>query len=328
MFKEVIFFIRLARIEKRKHIMRETYYLDQLIESREFRFDRLELKGIDNAPVKRMFGSEMTEQEANLFHCDVSCGDEYFKILQNFIYEGMLKKKPAPVVRMADGEYAFYAYSLECNGLYQQAESVQAIKNIMPTHIEALSILSRSGKLAPLIFPGNVQHKRKSFFSFFKRSNVNDTALRFIDFLFNNKIELTRSNYIPFYVVYAYLTSDQFCKMMDGKTLCIIGSEYSKDFCRKWFNRCSSHPNIHFAKIPEHYVATQWSSIKKGILKQIPPDLDLCLVGAGIGSLLVCVDIAYEFSVPAVDAGHVLNMMNGREEKSGGARLYTIREKR
>ena len=72
--------------------------------------------------------------------------------------------------------------------------------------------------------------------------------------------------------------------MMDGKTLCIIGSEYSKDFCRKWFNRCSSHPNIHFAKIPEHYVATQWSSIKEGILKQIPPDLDLCLVGAGIRS--------------------------------------------
>ena len=306
--------------------MEKVYYLDQLIKSRKFRFDRLELKGIDNAPVKRMFGSEITEQEASLFHCDVSCGDEYFEILQKFIYEGMFKKKPAPVVRIADGEYAFYAYSLECNGLYQQAESVQAIKDIMPTHIEALNILSRSGKMAPLIFPGNVQHKRKSFFSFFKKSNVNDTALTFIDFLFNNKIELTRSNYIPFYVVYAYLTSDQFCKMVDGKTLCIIGSEYSKDFCRKWFSRCSSHPNIHFTKIPEHYVATQWSSIKEGILKQIPPDLDLCLVGAGIGSLLVCVDVAYEFSVPAVDAGHVLNMMNGREEKSEGARLYTIRE--
>ena len=75
--------------------MRETYYLDQLIDSREFRFDRLELKGIDNASVKRMFGSEMTEQEANLFHCDVSCGNEYFEILQNFIYEGMLKKSGA-----------------------------------------------------------------------------------------------------------------------------------------------------------------------------------------------------------------------------------------
>lgn len=308
--------------------MEKIYYLDQLIKQGEFRFNQLELKGIDNAPVKKIFGSEITEQESSLFHCDVSCGDEYFEILQNFILESMLKKKPAPVVRIADGEYAFYAYSLECNGLYQQAESVQAIKDIMPVHIEALSILSRSGKLAPLIFPGNVLHKRKAFFSFFKKPSVNDTALRFIDFLFNNNIELTHSNYIPFYVVYAYLTSDQFCKMMDGKTLCIIGSEYNKNFCRKWFDRCSSHPNIHFIKIPEHNVATQWPSIKEEILKQIPPELDFCLVGAGIGSLLICVDVAYAFSIPVVDAGHVLNMMNGREEKSEGARLYTIRKVR
>ena len=75
-------------------------------------------------------------------------------------------------------------------------------------------------------------------------------------------------------------------------------------------------------------MATQWSSIKEGILKQIPPDLDLCLVGAGIGSLLVCVDVSNQFSIPAIDAGHILNMMNGRADKSGGARLYTIRETR
>ena len=37
--------------------MEKAYYLDQLVKRREFRFDRLELKGIDNAPVKRMFGS-------------------------------------------------------------------------------------------------------------------------------------------------------------------------------------------------------------------------------------------------------------------------------
>ena len=71
-------------------------------------------------------------------------------------------------------------------------------------------------------------------------------------------------------------------------------------------------------------MATQWTSIKEDVLKRIEPDVDLCLVGAGIGSLLVCVDIANQFSIPAIDAGHVLNMMNGREDKSGGPRLYTI----
>ena len=84
-------------------------------------------------------------------------------------------------------------------------------------------------------------------------------------------------------------------------------------------------PNISFTEIPDRYVATQWTSIKKDVLERITQDVDLCLVGAGIGSLLVCVDIANQFSIPAIDAGHVLNMMNGREEKSSGARLYTIR---
>lgn len=53
-------------------------------------------------------------------------------------------------------------------------------------------------------------------------------------------------------------------------------------------------------------------------------DTGLCLVGAGIGALLVFVDVAHKFSIPAIDAGHVLNMMNGCEEKSGRPRLYTI----
>jgi hypothetical protein len=78
--------------------------------------------------------------------------------------------------------------------------------------------------------------------------------------------------------------------------------------------------------IPAEYVATRWESLREKILKQIPTDTDLCLVGAGIGSLPVCIDVARRFSIPAVDAGHVLNMMNNRVDKSNGARLYTIRK--
>ena len=64
--------------------------------------------------------------------------------------------------------------------------------------------------------------------------------------------------------------------------------------------------------------------MKEQVLSSIPEDANLCLVGAGVGALLVCVDIAEKFSIPAIDAGHVLNMMNGREDKSKGPRLYTI----
>jgi hypothetical protein len=79
-------------------------------------------------------------------------------------------------------------------------------------------------------------------------------------------------------------------------------------------------------EIPAEYVATRWEKIKKELLEKISPDTDLCLAGAGVGALLVCADVARAFSIPAIDAGHVLNMMNGRVDKSNGARLYTLRK--
>ena len=50
--------------------------------------------------------------------------------------------------------------------------------------------------------------------------------------------------------------------------------------------------------------------------------------GAGVGALPICVDAAVRFSIPILDAGHVLNMMNGREDKSKGLRMYTLRKSR
>jgi len=299
-------------------------YLDELIADREFRFDQLVLENIDNDPVKQFHRFDFGDQEICLFHRDVAHGTDYFDILDAFVCRGMRKRQAAPVVRFADGEYAFYAKSLQCNGLYQQAESVDAIKKAIPLHLEALEVLKKTGKLAPLIFPGNVQSKKKTLFSFMRRQKSEDSAQAFLEFLFKNRILLTQDNYIPFYIVYAYLTSRRFCERVDQKKLCIISSECNLDSCGQWFARCSGSPRLIFVRIPDRYVATQWEQIKRGIFAQIPPDTDLCLVGAGIGSLPVCVDVSRRFSIPAIDAGHVLNMMNDREDKSSGARLYTI----
>ena len=68
--------------------------------------------------------------------------------------------------------------------------------------------------------------------------------------------------------------------------------------------------------------------MRDGILERIPPDADLCLAGAGVGALTVCVDVADRCALPVLDAGHVLNMMNGREDKSKGPRMYTLRKSR
>jgi len=306
--------------------MKKAYYLNGLISSQTFRFENLTLNGIDNTLILKINVPEMIEQETCLFHRDIASGDDYFKLLHNAIKRRISNHETMPIVRFADGEYAFYRHGLRCNGLYQQAESVEAIKKAMPSHIEALKILAKSGKFASLIYPGNIRQEKKGVFSFFRKSKGDDSALKFIDFLFNNNIELTNNHYIPFYIVYAYLTSIDFANLVNNKKVCIVSSECNRDACKRWFARFSSYPDIVFTEIPDSYVATRWESMKENVLSQVPSDVDLCLVGAGVGSVLVCIDMAIQFSIPAIDAGHILNMMNGREDKSNGPRLYTIRK--
>jgi len=307
-------------------IMQKTGYLNTLIQSKQYLFKRLLLKNIDNAPVLEKCAPQMSEEEICLFHRSVLNGDDYFGILHRTSCLGIRERRAAPVVRFADGEYAFYNYDLLCNGLYQQAESVGAIKKAMPSHITALKKLAQIGKLAPLIFPGNVTRKAKGFFTFFRMSKEASSASTFMDLLYSNGIELTAENYMPFYAIYAYLTSEEFLRLVDVKNVCILNSEFNKDSCMRWFNRFSSRPHLSFVEIPAEYIATRWDFMKEDLLQQIPPDTDICLVGAGIGALSVCVDVAERFSIPAIDAGHVLNMMNDRIDKSNGARLYTIRK--
>jgi hypothetical protein len=303
-------------------------HFHKLLESGEFRFARLDLPDIDNGPVVRAYAPEILEEETCLFHRSVAEGVDYLELLHKFVERGMKERRPAPVVRFADGEYAFYKLTLGCNGLYRQAESVEAIRKAIPLHIDAFRRLTASGKMAPLIFPGNIGRERKrTFLSFFRRSEE-VSAASFLNFLQGHGIALTGENYIPFYAVYAYLTSEAFARLVDGRKLCILNAEYNPDACREWFARFASKPEIVFIEIPAEYVATRWEAMREGILGRIPPDTDLCLAGAGVGALMVCVDAAARCAIPVLDAGHVLNTMNGREEKSKGLRMYTLRKSR
>ena len=57
-------------------------------------------------------------------------GDDYCQIIHKQILNTIQDRQPLPVVRFADGEYAFYRKTLGCNGLYQQAESIDTIKRL------------------------------------------------------------------------------------------------------------------------------------------------------------------------------------------------------
>jgi len=287
-----------------------------------FRFDTLTVAGIDNSRAVERFGPGVREQEICLFHEGTASGDGYMKMLGEQVLCGMRERRGMPVVRFADGEYAFYRDSLRCNGLYEQAESVDAIRKAIPVHVEDLRYVAETGLLAPLVFPGNVAPKRASFPRFWK-SVGDDGGARFLRFLREKGVRLTGTNYVPFYVVYAYLTSRAFAAAVDGRKLCILNSDIDVPSCSAWFAALSSRPVLTPVPIPSSYVATRWDEMREEVLRAVPADADLCLVGAGVGALRVCADIGRRLSIPALDAGHALNMMNDMERKSDGARLFT-----
>lgn len=290
----------------------------------DFHFDRLLIEGIDNSPVFARHGAGLQKEEICLFHKSVLSGDEYVGLLADRIEAGVNNHSSLPVVRFADGEYAFYSGSLKCNGLYQQAESVAEIKAAFPAHVEALRYLAASGILAPLIFPGNT-HERNGLRALFGKKDGKDMAIRFLQFLDRNQIKLAKTNYIPFYCVYSYLSSARFAQALDGKTVCIVNSDFNEAACSAWFARAGSRPKLVHVPISASYVATRWDSMREQAFRHVPEKPDCFMVGAGVGALEVCVDAARRFSAPAIDSGHILNMMNDLESKSAGPRLYTYR---
>lgn len=298
--------------------------LNHLLGGDRFRFEHLKIEGIDNEPVFAKNHPDQREEEIILFHDSVSSGDTYVARLADRIESAINNHSSLPVVRFADGEYAFYSSSLKCNGLYKQAESVAAIKASFPAHADALRYLASSGILAPLIFPGNTR-ERSGLRALFRKKDGKDLAIRFLKFLDHNHIKITDTNYIPFYCVYSYLSSTRFAKAVDGKTVCIVNSDFNEAACAAWFARAGSHPRLVHVPIPASYVATRWDSMREEVLRNVPKNPDCFMVGAGVGALEVCVDAARRFSAPAIDAGHILNMMNDLESKSAGPRLFTFR---
>jgi hypothetical protein len=304
--------------------MLETRPFDQFSGGERFHFARLSIAGIDNEPVLAINAPGQREEEICLFHKSVASGDAYMGLLAGRIEAGLKKHVPLPVVRFADGEYAFYSGSLKCNGLYRQAESVAAIKAAFPAHVEALSYLAASGIVAPLVFPGNTR-ERRGLRALFGKGDGKDLAIQFLKLLAHNHIQLTETNYIPFYCVYSYLSSTRFAQAVDGKTVCIVNSDFNAAACAAWFERAGSHPKLVHVPIAASYVATQWDSMREAVFRSVPENPDCFMVGAGVGALQICVDAARRFSVPAMDSGHILNMMNDMESKSAGPRLYTFR---
>jgi len=124
----------------------------------------------------------MLAEEFCLFSNKIRNGDEYCRLLHQRIIHTMQNKQPLPVVRFADGEYAFYNCTLGCNGLYQQAESVETIKRVMPLHITAMEYLAVMDCLRPLFFQAIRMLRLKIFFLSGGKSAIHQALIFWIFF--------------------------------------------------------------------------------------------------------------------------------------------------
>jgi N-acetylglucosaminyl-diphospho-decaprenol L-rhamnosyltransferase len=283
---------------------------------------KLEHPKLDNSSILVNSSKGMMKELFSLTHRSKLSLSENISFLDLTISRSIIEKAGLPVVRFADGEYSFYFGSMACNGLYKQAENLEEILISIPRHMQSIKVVSTNGILAPLFHDGNMKEKI-SFRKKLKGYQPIGCAGSFLDLISLFNINLHRDNYVPFYSVYAYLTSSLFLKTCHQKKICLLNSDYNAKAAQTWFSRCGQEIFIEHVELPHQFLATRWIEFREKILNKIPRDSALCLVGGRIGALEVCVDISTTLSIPAIDGGHVLNMINDKISKSAGPRLFT-----
>lgn len=259
--------------------------------------------------------SEAIDECYALFGNDVASGDEYLLRFFNLVEAAIHNHQELPIVRMADGEFAFYRKSIKVNGLYQQTRGEQDIIQALPYHIACLQRISQIGLLCPITYLYNI-----SWVTLYE-------CATFWDFLESINASLTPSNYLPFYAIYAALTSLTFMTLIDHKDVLIVSDQFVPQALDSWNAQFHVTPNYKFVSIPSQYVSTDWLSYRDSTLAEIRNigNVDLVMVAAGAGAVPVCHDVARELQVPVIDSGHVINLMMNNAARSGGHRLFCFR---
>ena len=296
---------------------------ERLTGSPRFRFDALAVTGIDNSPAVERFGPGIREQETCLLHDATPSGDACVALLSERVRAVCRSGTGTPVVRFADGEYAFYAGSLRCNGLYEQAESSEAIRRSIPAHAEDLRYVAGTGLLAPLVFPGNIGPVRRKFPAFWKRSG-DDGAARFLEFLRGSRRPARRDELRPV-----------LRRVRVPHIAGLRGRRGRQEGVHPQFgHRPGVVRRMVFRPVVPSLAGTR---ADPGVLRRHPMGLHegrgSARGPAGRGAVPgrgrrrrppgMRGHIA-PLSIPALDAGHALNMMNDMEKKSMGPRLYSV----
>ena len=224
-----------------------------------------------------------------------------------------------PVYRMSDGEFKFclgetgikkrILSALRINDNYLstcwgEAYTKKEIKEAWDKFIDNLKRISGQGYLA-IHFVENALFK--GYTGYIKLMS---------DWFDRHNIQLTESNYISFYMIYAILCGRDSIKLFQNRRILIITSDYDDRFIKlekelqlKYQIECVSFYEISRTK----------SLLEKINFKKINGNVDLVLIGAGIGSLNILMQLS-ALNTVCIDAGIVLDALVNKNRNT--SRLF------
>ncbi len=216
-------------------------------------------------------------------------GNEWYQIFRKRALASM-GKTWFPVYRMADGEFSFcvgwrpsYGYSIRSIarriawkfGLYNAAEHATCWNEkyttseraaLMPKYIADLRRISQQGCLA--MFLGKCEN-----------TNFDQYKNELCSWLDNNQVELTTNNYLPFFFVLHFLTSQGWQEIYSGRRILVVTSiEKQRQQAIRLRLEGWGAKSVQFLTISPHRALFEIINVAD------IGEVDIALVGAGIGS--------------------------------------------
>jgi hypothetical protein len=163
-------------------------------------------------------------------------------------------------------------------------------KSLTARYVDALQTIAAQGRLA-LHFTITKSGFAEQYFS------------PVCNWLSSHAIRLSKSNYLPYYFVYALLTGPQRFQLFAGRSILVVTSADQPKRTRidSHLRACGAS-GVHFYKIPPN------GSLKFTLPSQDLPPADVALVGAGIGAAHILVQLA-SLKTVCIDAGACIDCM-------------------
>jgi hypothetical protein len=128
-----------------------------------------------------------------------------------------------------------------------------------------------------------------------------------LNYLKSNKIELTKSNYFPFYFVYIMLNVERYKNLLyKNRNVLIITAFNERNKPENFTANLSKEgvKNLYFYNISHDKALLEVIDKEK-----LPDDVDLVLIGAGIGSVNIINQLGH-LNALCIDAGHALDCLS------------------